>query len=166
MSDTCFDGKEHVLVGAKCQICFLVKQGDKWCACQQNGHRCTIHEWAPSVQNPPNPPTGCICQNPGKTPCPLHKPGPMNPPASRGVWLALLIERFGPNCHYCGVDVTTLDMKENWPSRDHLTPKVREGDSHPDNIRLACAKCNNLKGAKTEEEFWAYLEKQGLLKEG
>lgn len=39
------------------------------------------------------------------------------------------------------------------PTLDHVVPRSRGGRSIVDNLRLACAKCNALKGNRTAEKF-------------
>ena len=52
-------------------------------------------------------------------------------------------------CYWCG------DPYAN--TRDHLTPTSRGGSDDTSNIVLACHSCNARKGAKTEDEFRAWL---------
>ena len=55
------------------------------------------------------------------------------PPADRMVGT-------GYRCHYCGQAATTID---------HVWPKSRGGDDHPNNLVRACAACNSSKGTRS-----------------
>ena len=58
--------------------------------------------------------------------------------------LALLLERFGGKCAYCGAP------HEHW---DHVVPISRGGEHSIRNLLPSCAPCNLSKGAKTIEEW-------------
>lgn len=59
----------------------------------------------------------------------------------------------GLRCVYCG--------DENGPfDHDHLFPVSRGGDDDPNNIVIACARCNRSKGAKTLLE-WMNTSRNG-----
>jgi 5-methylcytosine-specific restriction endonuclease McrA len=51
-------------------------------------------------------------------------------------------------CFYCD-----KQLSRQKKTRDHLTPKSRNGSNRPNNIVDACRDCNNLKGCLTLEEF-------------
>lgn len=51
-------------------------------------------------------------------------------------------------CFYCD-----RILSRTKKTRDHLTPKSRQGSNKPHNIVFACRACNNLKGCLTLEEF-------------
>ena len=52
----------------------------------------------------------------------------------------LLVERDGLRCHYCDYFMTYQDAQV-----DHVLAKARGGSDAPDNLVLACFRCNNLK---------------------
>jgi 5-methylcytosine-specific restriction endonuclease McrA len=59
---------------------------------------------------------------------------------------ALLTERDGPRCHWCGRETveswTTPKVPDNRRTIDHLIRR-RDGGSHDlDNLVLACRRCN------------------------
>lgn len=58
-------------------------------------------------------------------------------------------------CPYC---LKTLPLSE--ATRDHVIPRSRGGKTEPENIVLACGKCNQQKGALTADEYkeWKQLE--------
>lgn len=61
-------------------------------------------------------------------------------------------ERDGFRCVYCGsADNLTID---------HLHPRSRGGSNEVDNLATACKSCNSQKGAKTREEYEAWLSKK------
>jgi 5-methylcytosine-specific restriction endonuclease McrA len=51
-------------------------------------------------------------------------------------------------CFYCD-----RQLSRQKKTRDHMTPKSRNGSSAPRNIVDACRPCNNLKGCLTLDEF-------------
>lgn len=59
---------------------------------------------------------------------------------------AAVYERDGHRCRYC-------DTKDGPFHLDHVIPVSRGGESTPDNLTVACAKCNMEKGARTVEEW-------------
>lgn len=52
-----------------------------------------------------------------------------------------LIEKYGPNCFYCGTEFQYLEDI----SVDHLIPQVKGGSNEMENLRPACFYCNNKK---------------------
>jgi hypothetical protein len=56
-------------------------------------------------------------------------------------------------CRYCGRTV-----RRQCSTIDHVIPRARGGISMPDNLTLACCRCNNAKGDWTVEEWLAWLE--------
>lgn len=61
-------------------------------------------------------------------------------------------------CNYCDSD---QDL-----TLDHMTPRSRGGDNSIKNLQVLCRSCNCSKGAKTHEEYIAYMApyKFGLCK--
>lgn len=55
-----------------------------------------------------------------------------------------LLEKHGPRCAYCGIDLTIgqIEVDSFWPFHSHPDP------SNPDNYVLSCSQCNRMKGAK------------------
>jgi len=63
-------------------------------------------------------------------------------------------------CFYCG-----RQLSRTKKTRDHLTPKSRNGSNKPHNIVHACRQCNNLKGCLTLEEFRVVMAfRAGMVK--
>lgn len=58
-------------------------------------------------------------------------------------------------CHYCDakLEIATAQV-------DHIIPKVRGGTDTPDNLVIACAECNNIKGTSCYDcpEFRAAIK--------
>ena len=57
-------------------------------------------------------------------------------------------------CFYCGTEMTVGAARgqPRMPSDitiDHYVPKALSGSNHPDNLVLACFKCNQRKGSKS-----------------
>lgn len=57
----------------------------------------------------------------------------------------------GWKCVYCGSE---YDL-----TIDHKVPRSRGGGNEIENLTCACRSCNSSKGAKTVEEFMAYISK-------
>ena len=53
-----------------------------------------------------------------------------------------------------------LPTSYEWPTTDHRTPKSRGGGDGIDNIVLACNACNAQKGARTEDEYRLWLNRE------
>lgn len=72
----------------------------------------------------------------------------------------LLAQRDGAHCAYCSrplvIERGNRDGRiphELHATIDHRIPRARGGSDHPDNLSLACARCNSMKGAMTAREF-------------
>ena len=52
----------------------------------------------------------------------------------------MLVERDGLRCHYCDYLMSYEEAEV-----DHVLAKARGGTDAPDNLVLACSRCNNLK---------------------
>jgi HNH endonuclease len=70
---------------------------------------------------------------------------------SRRWYLNELVQRHGPNCHWCGKQTRIVDRDHtrrlaSWVATvDHLLPRSRGGHTRTgglDNIRVACLRCN------------------------
>jgi len=46
---------------------------------------------------------------------------------------------------------------------DHITPRVKGGTDHEENLQLLCNYCNSLKGTGTQAELIVTLKEQGML---
>lgn len=77
--------------------------------------------------------------------------------------LRKLYERDGGTCYLCG-RATSFDdytvnadgyvvLGESYPTRDHVVPLAAGGEHTWENVKLACFKCNSLKGAKPLDEL-------------
>jgi hypothetical protein len=58
-------------------------------------------------------------------------------------------------CFYCGTPIGHAKKKDQLgqTTKDHLTPRCRNGSNLPWNIVKACKSCNQLKGCLNLEEF-------------
>lgn len=54
-----------------------------------------------------------------------------------------------PPCYWCGDTYAS--------TVDHLTPRSRGGTDDKSNLVMACHSCNARKGAKTADEYRAWL---------
>lgn len=57
--------------------------------------------------------------------------------------MALILERDGPYCVWCGAP---LDEVRNQPTTEHLVPRLKGGPSWVENELAACKRCNNERG--------------------
>jgi 5-methylcytosine-specific restriction endonuclease McrA len=57
-----------------------------------------------------------------------------------------LLEKWGRTCAYCGATGVPLQV-------EHIVPRTRGGSDRVSNLTLACAPCNQHKGAQTAVEF-------------
>lgn len=77
----------------------------------------------------------------------------------RSVTLKKLLERDGMICYICGKRCTKDDTRwgsfgPDYPTVDHVIPMSKGGTHTWDNVRIACAECNEAKGS-TLEGPWA-----------
>lgn len=61
-------------------------------------------------------------------------------------------------CYYCGIDLGAFTGKGKY-SIDHITPLSHCGSQWPNNIAIACKKCNIGKGTKSEKAYFKKLSK-------
>lgn len=61
----------------------------------------------------------------------------------REIERAAIIERDGARCHVCGKKCRPEDIH-----LDHLVPLAAGGDHSPENLAVACARCNLSRGAR------------------
>ena len=69
----------------------------------------------------------------------------------------MVIERDGPRCVYCGVDLLTEEIQ-----LDHVIPESKGGATNYDNLQVTCAKCNREKGILGEQEFMNKLRVRAI----
>ena len=69
--------------------------------------------------------------------------------------LVVLREAQDHCCRYC-----RAPLVKGTTHLDHRTPLARGGAHEPANVCLACASCNQKKGAMTETEFLARLDEE------
>jgi 5-methylcytosine-specific restriction endonuclease McrA len=62
-------------------------------------------------------------------------------------------------CYYCGRRVPRGEVQ-----LDHALPKCDGGTLARDNLRRACAECNERKGTRTASEFIDLLERECAAK--
>lgn len=61
--------------------------------------------------------------------------------------------RDGDHCRYCAAPVNWRDRKgPTGGTYDHVIPVSQGGDEHPDNLVVACRRCNLAKGGRTPEQ--------------
>jgi len=57
-----------------------------------------------------------------------------------------LLEKFNRRCAYCKAENVPMQI-------EHIVPRARGGSNRVSNLTIACAPCNQKKGAMTAEEF-------------
>lgn len=67
------------------------------------------------------------------------------------------LQEQGSACFYCGCDVTGKHTV------DHYIPVAKGGSNGPENIVIACQKCNYSKQDKLPGEFFEYLQEVSIL---
>lgn len=70
--------------------------------------------------------------------------------------LSRILNTYGNNCWYCGIDLVTWTVKGRQPNSftiDHLIPISRNGTNEISNLVPACSHCNTSKGSRTLEEY-------------
>ena len=79
--------------------------------------------------------------------------------AAGGYWTDYDIQKIRreleDKCYYCGVELA------GGGEIDHKLPVSRGGTNWPDNLTLACTKCNRDKHCKTPDEFFEYKRQRG-----
>lgn len=60
-----------------------------------------------------------------------------------------LINLYGPYCWWCGKCSSGEQL-----TIEHLFPKSRGGSNSPENLRLACEKCNKSRGNSLYPPNW------------
>lgn len=59
-------------------------------------------------------------------------------------------------CNYCGIPL------HGEGQIDHITPLIRGGSNDPENLTLACDRCNKEKHGKTLHEYIKWRQGRGL----
>ena len=78
-------------------------------------------------------------------------PTPSGSPLDRRSRLAVILERDGPTCVWCG---RGLDERFVEATTEHVVPRIKGGPSWLENEVAACRRCNGRRGHRTPAE-WA-----------
>lgn len=70
----------------------------------------------------------------------------------------MVIERDGPRCVFCGLDLQTNEIH-----LDHVIPEAGGGETTYQNLQVTCRKCNTEKGALGEDEFMQRLRRRARM---
>jgi hypothetical protein len=62
--------------------------------------------------------------------------------------VAELIERDGAQCVWCGRDLWPADL-----TAEHLLPRSRRGHTTPENLAVACRRCNRARGTQAVSAY-------------
>ncbi|HZU40732.1 MAG TPA: HNH endonuclease [Solirubrobacteraceae bacterium] len=71
--------------------------------------------------------------------------------------VAELIDRDGAVCVWCGREVWPADL-----TAEHLLPRTRGGHSTPENLAVACRRCNRARGARSVAAYVRTLAGDGV----
>ncbi|WP_022929409.1 HNH endonuclease [Patulibacter americanus] len=73
------------------------------------------------------------------------------------VTVEMLLERDGPACAWCGRAPWRRDL-----TLEHLVPRSRGGHLTPENVVLACGRCNRRRGARPADAYVRELLRDGV----
>lgn len=74
---------------------------------------------------------------------------------------ALVLERDGYQCRYCGRAVS-VDVPQDHPARltfDHVIPRSQGGKGNAANLVISCRRCNDAKKDTSYDDFMMWLKK-------
>lgn len=72
--------------------------------------------------------------------------------------MALIVERDGPCCIWCG---RTLDVGLVAATTEHVVPRLKGGPSWVENEVAACRRCNGERGHRSPAEWADECERRG-----
>lgn len=75
-------------------------------------------------------------------------------------YVAALLEAQNHNCCYCHHDMPTRKDQQtvrNEPTKDHVEPRCHGGLTEVENLVMACAQCNQIRGAMDAAVFYDLL---------
>lgn len=87
-------------------------------------------------------------------------------------YVTALLEAQNYNCCYCHHHMPTskhLQTVRNEPTKDHVEPRCHGGPTEEFNLVMACAQCNQIRGAMDAEVFytllWHWFQRDPTLRE-
>ena len=80
------------------------------------------------------------------------------PQIGRAARLALILERDGAVCVWCGREIDTALVRA---TTEHLVPKLKGGPSWIENELAACSRCNSRRGHTSPCQWLAECEGNG-----
>lgn len=75
-------------------------------------------------------------------------------------YVRALTEAQNHYCCYCHHELPynrKQQTERNQPTKDHVEPRCHGGATAPDNLVMACAQCNHIRGAMKAEVFYELL---------
>lgn len=81
-----------------------------------------------------------------------------NPSIARLERLRKLFDRSGRLCIWCGKPLSIHHLES---SVEHLVPRSRQGNDHPENLLLACIDCNNHRRNKSPAQWIEHCIREG-----
>jgi hypothetical protein len=76
------------------------------------------------------------------------------PTIQSGPTLTMYRKRDSDLCHLCRLPVVTAwNRPREWPSLDHLTPRVQGGTDYPSNIKVSHVSCNKARRDRPIGQF-------------
>lgn len=86
-------------------------------------------------------------------------------------YISQIYDRDGTDCWYCDTELLPLekitktagDIPDNYPTIEHVIPRVIGGGDKLANLRVSCPECNNAKGYQLPEELMQEMSVKQLL---
>lgn len=89
----------------------------------------------------------------------------------KSAYLKALMGAQNHYCCYCHHEMPTDRARQtvrNAPTKDHVEPRCHGGKTVPDNLVMACAQCNQIRGAMDAAVFydllWHWFRKNATLR--
>ena len=79
-------------------------------------------------------------------------------------WRSRMSEAQNHKCCWCGIVTTDERGKKYSSTLEHVMPVSKGGKNHPDNLAMACSRCNQKRGNKPAEEFMNEISREKFLK--
>lgn len=80
-------------------------------------------------------------------------------------WRSRMSEAQNHKCCWCGIETTDERDKNHSSTLEHVIPTSKGGANHPDNLAMACNKCNHKRGNKPAEQFIKELAQEKVTAE-
>ncbi len=86
-------------------------------------------------------------------------------------FISQIYDRDGTQCWYCEIELLALEhitknareIPENYPTIEHVIPRVIGGGDKLTNLRVSCPECNNAKGYQLPDEVMHEMSVKQLV---